>query len=104
MPESLSTRLTEREAMLVLKALNLFRAAMEIDPAEIDALTSKISRIGKTPEITVGVYGGQVQWIMGSPFPIRVCDYDSDGEELPDLDELGQRCRMWTEPADLTVN
>jgi hypothetical protein len=30
-----------------------------------------------------------------------VCDYDgTSDDDLPDLDEQGQRCRMWWEPAD----
>ena len=55
------------------------------------------------PDITVGVHGGQVQWTLGNPFPIRVCDYDgASDEDLPDIDERGERCRMWWEPTDLT--
>jgi hypothetical protein len=30
-----------------------------------------------------------------------VCDYDgTSDEDLPDIDERGQQCRMWWEPAD----
>lgn len=48
------------------------------------------------PDITVGVYGGQVQWAVGHPFPIRIRDYDGEEDELSDVDEQGQRCRTWS--------
>jgi hypothetical protein len=39
--------------------------------------------------------------MLGNPFPIRVCDYDGQSDEdLPDIDERGQRCRMWWEAGD----
>ena len=58
----------------------------------------KLTHSPQHPEITVGVHGGQVQWTLGNPFPIRVCDYDGDREDLSDIDERGQPCRIWFEP------
>jgi hypothetical protein len=73
----------------------------ERSTGEIDELTVKIVHAARHPHITVGVHGGQVQWTLGNPFPIRVCDYDgTSDDDLPDVDERGQRCRMWWEPVD----
>ena len=66
--------------------------------AEINILTLKLVHSDPHPSITVGVYGGQVQWALGNPFPIRICDYDGDQEDLPDVDENGNPCRIWFEP------
>ena len=68
---------------------------------DIDALTLRLVHGTSYPDITVGVHGGQVQWALGNPFPIRVCDYDgASDEDLPDIDGRGQRCRIWWEPAN----
>jgi hypothetical protein len=67
---------------------------------EAMALSRKIATAAPYPDITVGVHGGLVQWTLGNPFPIRICDYDGDAEDLRDVDERGQRCAMWFEPAD----
>jgi hypothetical protein len=58
--------------------------------AEVENLALKLALGQPHPEITIGVYGGLVQWIVGNPFPIRVCDYD--GFDLPDVDEQGRPC------------
>lgn len=59
------------------------------------ALSNKIAHTPSYPDITIGVHGGLVQWILGNPFPVRVCDYDGDDQnDLPHLDERGQRCQM----------
>jgi hypothetical protein len=46
--------------------------------------------------ITVGVYGGLVQWIQGIPDNVRVVvhDFDIDGVDAKHLsrDEQGQEC------------
>ncbi len=89
------------ERALLLEALATLRRSSTDDASEIDALTIKLVHSAPHPDITVGVHGGQVQWTLGNPFPIRVCDYDgASDEDLPDLDERGQRCRMWFEPTD----
>jgi hypothetical protein len=93
--------LSERERTLVLDALGALRRASTGDANDIIALTIKLLHVRPHPEITVGVHGGQVQWTLGNPFPIRVCDYDAaSDEDLPHVDERGQRCRMWWGPAD----
>lgn len=93
--------LTDNERTLLLKAVAMIRRSKAESISQIDALTVKLVHSAPHPEITVGVYGGQVQWTLGNPFPIRVCDYDAPSDEdLPDIDERGQRCRMWWEPAD----
>ncbi len=90
-----------RERTLLLDALATLRRVTPTRSREIDALTVKLVHRAPYPEITVGVHGGQVQWTLGNPFPIRICDYDgTSNEDLPDIDERGQRCRMWWEPAD----
>jgi hypothetical protein len=63
-------------------------------------LLPKLALAGKGPHITIGVHGGRVQWVLGNPFPVRVCDYDGDDDELPAVDERDQRCEMWFEPID----
>ena len=85
-----------RERKVLLDALASLRRSNG-NVRSIDALTAKLVHSPPHPEITVGVHGGQVQWTLGNPFPIRVCDYDGDREELPDIDERGQRCRIWFE-------
>lgn len=90
--------ISPRERTILLDALTALRASSGKKTREkIDALTVKLVYSPQHPEITVGVHGGQVQWTLGNPFPIRVCDYDGDREELPDFDERGQRCRIWYE-------
>lgn len=91
---------TESERLLLLGALSRLRSRGRSDADKIDKLLVKIADEGTKPEITVGVHGGQVQWVLGNPFPIRICDYDGDLADLPDVDERGQQCRIWFEPAD----
>lgn len=91
--------LTKRERNGLIKALAALRASRGKRTQHIDALVAKLAQSDPYPEITVGVYGGQVQWTLGNPFPIRICDYDGEREDLPDQDEQGQPCRIWFEPA-----
>jgi hypothetical protein len=101
MPEMAWLSLTQSEKTLLLNALKTLRRSRPDETKDIDGLTIKLVHSAPHPEITVGVHGGQVQWTLGNPFPIRVCDYDAPSDEdLPDIDERGQRCRMWWEPAD----
>jgi hypothetical protein len=84
---------------------NLLRKALashsrEGNLEEAMALSRKIATAAPYPDITIGVHGGLVQWTLGNPFPIRICDYDGDDKDLPDMDERGQRCAMWLEPSD----
>lgn len=90
--------LSQRERTILLDALKTRRGSNDRQARGIDALIVKLTYNPPHPQITVGVRGGQVQWTLGNPFPIRVCDYDGDREELPDIDERGQRCRIWFEP------
>jgi len=92
--------LSARERMVLLYALSSMRGSEPSAAADIDALTLKFIYSDPYPIITVGVHGGQVQWTLGNPFPIRVCDYDGADDDVPDIDERGQRCRMWWEPMD----
>ena len=95
--------LNKQERTLLLNALAELRRSTGGAVAAIDKLTVKLVHSAPHPEITVGVHGGQGQWTLGNPFPIRVCDYDaSSDEDLPDIHERGQRCRIWWEPADHT--
>jgi hypothetical protein len=100
MSETAWISLNTAERTLLLDALITLRRQHSDDASDIDALTIKLVHSAPHPDITVGIHGGQVQWTLGNPFPIRVCDYDGCDEDLPDLDQRGQRCRMWLEPAD----
>ena len=94
-------KLDKSEQTLLLDALAVLRSSTENDRRLIDQLTIKLIHNARHPKITVGVHGGQVQWTMGNPFPIRVCDYDgASDEDLPDIDERGERCRISWEPTD----
>lgn len=66
----------------------------------LQSARAKLASADRWPCITVGVHGGQVQWVLGNPFPIRICDYDGGDDELPDVDEREQKCRIWFEPID----
>ena len=93
--------LNQRERRQLLDALTALSSSRIHDAADIEALALKVRHSAPYPEITVGVEGGQVQWMKGNPFPIRVCDYDAPNEEaLPDIDERGRPCEMWWEQAD----
>jgi hypothetical protein len=101
MSKSIWIGLTARERTLVLDALAALHRLDGHRRKDIDALAIRLVSSTPHPEITVGVHGGQVQWTLGNPFPIRVCDYDgTSDEDLPDIDGRGQRCRMWWQPAD----
>jgi hypothetical protein len=91
---------TPRERTILLEALSSLRAAGRFARTEIDELTVKLVHSEPHPRITVGVKSGQVQWTTGNPFPVWICDYDGEEGDLPDLDERGQPCRIWLEPAD----
>jgi hypothetical protein len=101
MSETAWIGLNAQERALLLNALGALRRSSAGDASDIDTLTIKLVHSAPHPEITVGVHGGQVQWMLGNPFPIRVCDYDAPSEEdLPDIDESGKRCQISWEPAD----
>jgi hypothetical protein len=89
-----------REKTILMDALSCLRKSGRARTEEVDALTLRLLHSEAHPKITIGVHGGQVQWVSGNPFPVRVCDYDGDREELPDVDDWDQRCRMWLEPTD----
>jgi len=91
--------ITKRERDMLLDALVSLRRSSPDRSRDIDLLTAKLVHSRPYPEITIGVHGGQVQWTLGNPFPIRICDYDGDREDLPDVDGRGQRCRIWFESA-----
>jgi hypothetical protein len=94
--------LTPRERTVLLSALSALRDAGRRMSAEVDALTVKLVHSHPYPKITVGVRSGQVQWTVGNPFPIWICDYDGEEGDLPDIDERGRRCRIWPEPANVS--
>jgi hypothetical protein len=93
--------LSSRERSALREALAVYRGAEGANLAETNALDRKLAQATPYPDITIGVHGGQVQWTSGNPFPVRICDYDGDERELPDVDESGERCRIWFEPSDL---
>jgi|ERR1700741_3436241 hypothetical protein len=96
--------LTATEKTLLLEALRSLAASRKTNFRKMETLAIKISQGKAHPDITIGVYGGQVQWAVGHPFPIRIRDYDGEEDELPDVDEQGQRCRTWFEFPDTKTN
>lgn len=92
--------LTASERNLLRQALSACARGEAAKLADVNALAEKIVRAQPHPDITIGVYGGRVQWTAGNPFPLRVVDYDDDKDDLPDADENGEPCRIWFEPSD----
>ncbi len=92
--------LNPQERVILRDALAAFIGAEGANSIEATALDHKLAQTTSHPEITIGVHGGQVQWTVGNPFPVRICDYDGDKIELPDVDANGERCRIWFEPSD----
>ena len=92
----LSLSALEREVLQ--RALTWYVEANQIAGAA--ALMAKLEASEQYPAITIGVHGGLVQWVMGNPFPIRICDYDGERADLPDVDERNQRCTISFASAD----
>jgi hypothetical protein len=104
MKKSVMVILTETERDQLLRSLVLHQASNpEITQTAplLSGITTKLASAGNGPNITIGVHGGLVQWVMGNPFPVRICDYDGEDHELPELDERDQRCNMRITPPDL---
>lgn len=104
MSNTVTAILTTDERDELTRALVLLALAkpdiQELLPT-LPAVAGKLANATEGPAITIGVHGGLVQWALGNPFPIRICDYDGKDDELPCVDERDQRCSMWWEPADL---
>lgn len=103
MTETVTITFSSDEYQQLLRGLVALReshANIEELMPSIGQLLLKLARAPSDPTITIGVHGGQVQWVLGNAFPIRVCDYDGETDELPDLDERDQKCRIWFEPVD----
>ncbi len=94
---------SQSELQLLRQALSICARSDTADRDVINRLVKKIVNAPPHPDITIGVHGGVVQWILGNPFPIRICDYDGDDRDLPDMDERGQPCSMGFEDADPAV-
>jgi len=92
--------LTAREREILTDALAAYIGGEAAKPNRAAALIRKVAQAKPYPDITIGVYGGQVQWTTGNPFPVRIVDYDGDKKDLPDADESGEPCRIWFEPSD----
>jgi hypothetical protein len=92
-------QLTAREHAIVLEAVQSMLRAAPANNSEVENLALKLALANRHPDVTVGVYGGLVQWIAGNPFPIRVCDYD--GFDLPNVDERGRPCEIRYEQPNL---
>lgn len=100
MPSEVWVPLNAAERNLLREALAALARANVADLAKTGTLAKKITGAQPYPDITVGVYGGQVQWTTGNPFPLRIVDYDGDRSDLPETDENGEPCRTWFEPSD----
>jgi hypothetical protein len=103
MSKDVWTRLSSREKAVLIDALRSSRRGKLAGPGAVDTLISKLVQAKSYPQITVKVQGGLVQCVLGNPFPIRICDYDVERDEDPDVDECGEPCRIWLEPADPDV-
>jgi len=87
--------LSSDERNLLRNALSALARSGTAELSSINVLAQKIIAAPSYPDISVGVYGGQVQWTKGNPFPIRIVDYDGERDDLPDADEEGEPCRAW---------
>jgi hypothetical protein len=76
------------------------KAPREAGNQTVSKATLELFARGAVSGHHVGVHGGLVQGTLGNPLPIRICDYDGPDDDLPDMDERGQRCNMWFEPSD----
>jgi hypothetical protein len=92
--------LSERERQVLRHALSAYARGEAADRTAVNALVEKIVSAPPRPDIAIGVYGGQVQWTTGNPFPLRIVDYDGEKDDLSDADENGDPCRIWFEPSD----
>ena len=95
--------LTKAERMLLEEALAEVVALKRPNSGEMSRLLTRIRRT-EGPKITVAVEGGMVQWASGNPFPIRICDYDTDGVHPKNKDELGRPCVISFVPEDEFAN
>jgi hypothetical protein len=96
--------LSGRERAIVLDALSAYGASTRSKTRAVNALSKRLREAKPYPEITIGVSGGVVQWTLGNPFPIRICDYDGDDErDWPDVDERGQPCTIAFELPDTSL-
>jgi hypothetical protein len=93
--------LTARERGVLQRALAAYAGAQVAGVSGAESLMTKLQTEEQYPAITIGVHGGLVQWVMGNPFPIRICDYDGEQQDLPDVDERNQRCTIGFAPADI---
>lgn len=103
MPRIITAILTADERDELVRALILASQSNLNLNDKFPSLTNTLTKLAiatNGPAITVGVHGGLVQWVIGNPFPVRICDYDGEQKELPYVDERDQRCNMWVAPAD----
>lgn len=101
MTECVWLSLTASDRVVLQHALAAYAGGQIVDIAGVESLVTKLQTAEKYPAITIGVHGGLVQWVMGNPFPIRICDYDGERQDLPDVDERNQRCRIGFAPVDI---
>lgn len=85
--------LTEAEVAVMRSALAALRSVVPDRADDIAQLTTRLEH-AISPSITVGVYGGVVQWVQGNPFPVRIIDYDGEGDDRPDTDDEGVPCSL----------
>ena len=92
---------TDQERRIILEALGKLTAeqsdrasAFELH-SPVSALIDKLLAASLASAITIGIYGGQVQWVAGNSSPVRICDYDGEVNDLPNVDQDGQPCRVW---------
>ena len=94
--------LATAEVASIREALAALRSTTPDRADEIDQIARRLETLA-SPAITIGVYGGLVQWVSGNPFPIRIVDYDGGEGDLPDRDDEGLPCSIWEEAPQLTA-
>lgn len=92
--------IAEADRALLLAGLDAIVQSSAEPSNRIQTLRELISKAKGCPDITIGVYGGQVQWVTGNPFPLEIIDYDGEPEDFEDTDDYGHKCRRWHEPPE----
>ena len=86
--------ITAEEKGLILEGIARLARDPIFDAATVTMLRGKLLETPPYPAIRVGVYGGVVQWIEGSPSPVVVYDYDGEEGDLDGVDPDGNKCHV----------
>lgn len=90
MSKMITIAFSQDEFRAILAVLDM--AEHSGDVLSIASIRRKIRQAELSDMITVGVFGGLVQWVLGNSCPVKVCDYD--GDVFRHADDLGQPCNI----------